>query len=115
MKCSPNWALACVLGCVVLCTTISGHATTPEAWASFGEEVTRACLRASHLQAPRAAGERIDFDDKVGVSVLVLEGRYPQPHMHRQRGRELCIFDRRTRTVSIATADGILAPSSGQH
>ncbi len=97
------------LGSLVLIATFSAHATTPQAWASFGEEVTRACLHASQLREPHPAGERIDFDDRVGVSVLVLEGRYPQPHMHGQQGRELCLFDRRTREVSIAVADGILA------
>jgi len=106
-------ARACAAGYVALCTTSSGHASTPEAWASFGDEVTRACLHASQLRDSHAAGERIDFDDKMGVSILLLEGHYPQPHMHRQRGRELCIIDRRTREVSIAIADGISHPQAG--
>jgi len=50
----------------------------------------------------------VDFDDRIGYSALLIVGHYPQPHMHRQPGRELCLFDRRTRTASVSDADRLI-------
>lgn len=83
-------------------------ASTPEAWSAFGEEVLKACVAASSLRDARPAGERVDFDDRVGYSALVIVGRYPQPQMNNQSGRELCLFDRRTRTASVSDADRLI-------
>jgi hypothetical protein len=92
--------------------TSGAAASTPQAWSEFDAEVLRACVAASALKNPRAAGERVDFDDALGYSALLLAGHYPQPHMKNQSGRELCLFDRRTRTASVSGADGILGGKS---
>jgi len=47
-----------------------------------------------------------------GPMLQLLSGHYPQPHMKNQPGRELCLFDRRTRTAVVSDADGILRGKS---
>lgn len=84
-------------------------ASTPEAWSAYQQEVVKTCVAASSLRHARAAGERIDFDDDVGLSVLLIAGEYPQPHMKRQRGRELCLFNKHTRTARMADADNLIS------
>jgi hypothetical protein len=83
-------------------------ASTPQAWSAFDQEVLKACTAASSLRDVRAAGERVDFDDRVGYSALLLIGRYSQPHMNHLAGRELCLFDKRTRTAEVTDADRLL-------
>jgi hypothetical protein len=85
-----------------------GAASTPQAWSAYDQEVLKACIAASSLRDARAAGERVDFDDRIGYSVLLIVGHYPQPHMNNRRGRELCLFDRRTRTASVSDADRLI-------
>ena len=87
-------------------------ASTPQAWSAYDAEVLKACVAASSLRNPHAAGQRVDFDDSIGYSALLLSGSYPQPHMKNQPGRELCLFDRRTRTAVIAEADGLVRAKS---
>jgi hypothetical protein len=87
-------------------------ASTPQAWSDYDAEVLKACAAASSLRNPHAAGQRIDFDDVTGYSALLLTGHYPQPHMKNQAGRELCLFDRRTRTAVVSEADGLVHPKT---
>src|SRR5579863_6265123 len=83
-------------------------ASTPEAWSAYQQEVVKTCVAASLLRHARAAGERVDFDDDVGLSALLIAGEYSQPHMRGQRGRELCLFDKHTRRARIADADHLI-------
>lgn len=89
------------------------RASSPEAWAGYGRTVLRSCTAASGLRQPRPAGERVDVQQPSGdlVSVLLLEGAYPQPHMAGRRGLELCLFDSRSRRASVAEADRLLRPA----
>ena len=48
------------------------------------------------------------FDDRVGYSAIVLEGRYPQAHMKNQLGRELCLWQRAKQKAFIVDADTLL-------
>jgi hypothetical protein len=99
------------LGCsavIVAAAAGSAVASTPQAWSAYDAEVLKACAAASSLRNPHAAGQRVDFDDATGYSALLLAGTYPQPHMKNQPGRELCLFDRRTRTAVITEADGLV-------
>lgn len=53
-------------------------------------------------QSPRRG---YHYDDSVGYSALLLEGRYPQPQMRNKRGRELCLFQRSSGRASVSEAD----------
>ena len=50
----------------------------------------------------------MSFDDRVGYSAVVLEGRYPQAHMKNRLGRELCLWQRSKQKASIVEADTLL-------
>jgi hypothetical protein len=96
------------VGCALGAAWAVVAASTPEAWSAYDQEVVKACVGASSLRDARAAGTRVDFDDSVGYSALLIIGRYPQPHMQNQPGRELCLFDKRTRTAVVADADSLI-------
>ena len=87
---------------------MGAHGATPQAWADHEKEVLSACVAASNLREAKAAGKPVAFDDRVGFTAVVIDGRYPQPHMKDKRGRGLCLFDRRTRTPFVSDADGLL-------
>jgi hypothetical protein len=93
-----------LLGCLMLVTGVVG-ASTPEAWSDYDKEVIAKCLAASHLRDAHPGGQRIDFADSVGISALFIVGHYPQPQLNNQRGRELCLFDKRSRTATVSDAD----------
>ena len=88
-------------------------ASSPQAWANYGHEVQRACLAASRLRQPRPAGDRLDLPAPATasnatsglVSVLLLRGTYPQPHMAGRSGLELCLYDASRRQARIGDAD----------
>ena len=86
------------------CTNMA-MASSPAAWAAHDREVAEACTKASGLKKAVASGEPMVFDDSVGVTALLVSGRYPQPHMKNQPGRVLCLFDRKTRDAKITPAD----------
>ena len=92
---------------VLAMTAFSGLvlATSPAAWSDHDKEVAATCVRASNLKNARPAGLPMVYDDRVGMTVLLLMGRYPQPHMKNQTGRELCLFDRKTREAAVTEAD----------
>ena len=80
-------------------------ASSPFAWSAHDREVASACTRASGLNKAAVAGQPMVFDDSLGMTALVVTGRYPQPHMKNQPGRVLCLFDRKTRQAHTTPAD----------
>ena len=88
-------------------------ASSPDAWRAYDAEVRRACQKASRLLQPRALGERIDVPvadvSSSGITMLIsailIAGRYPYAPMRGQMGRELCLFEQRTRLATVAPAD----------
>lgn len=92
----------------VLATFSPAHGASPKAWSAHEKEVVSACVNASNLRDAKPGGAMIEFDDRVAFTAMVIEGRYPQSHMQNQRGRELCLFDKRTRTPFISEADAIV-------
>jgi len=90
-------------------------ASSPAAWRAYDQEVRSACLKASRLAQPRVLGGRIDVPVADGtpsgntllISALLLEGTYPQAHMGGRKGRDLCLFEQRTRRATVAEADAL--------
>jgi hypothetical protein len=80
---------------------------TPEAWADYRQEVIAACTAASNLRDPKPGGSLVEFDDRIGITAVIIDGYYPQSHTKNKRGRVLCLFDKRTRTVVVSEADSI--------
>ena len=80
-------------------------ATSPSAWSAHDREVAASCTQASGLKNARATGKPMVFDDSVGMTALLVTGRYPQPHMKNRSGSVLCLFDRKKREAFITPAD----------
>jgi hypothetical protein len=96
------------IGFVLIPAVGVADGTTLDAWAAHKKEVVSACTAASSLRDAKPGGDVVDFDDRVGFSALVIDGRYPQPHMKGKRGRVLCLFDRQTRRPFVSDADSML-------
>ncbi|MFM7264989.1 MAG: hypothetical protein ACKOZW_05255, partial [Cyanobium sp.] len=60
------------------------------------------------LRGTQPAGERLDLPATANagqLSVLLLQGSYPQPHMAGRGGLELCVYDPATRRARVGDAD----------
>jgi len=95
-----------VLPLLLLSTlSVSAQASSEAAWQKSRQVMVQACINASHLSKVKAMGEPIEYDDSVGYSALLLEGRYPQRQMNNKRGRELCLFQRSSGRASVSETD----------
>ena len=91
----------------------AAQASSPAAWSAHDKEVAAACVKASGLKDAKPAGQPMAYDDSVGMTALLVAGRYPQPHMKNRPGRVLCLFDRKKREAVVTEADQItLAPAA---
>ncbi len=88
-------------------------ASSPASWSEHDREVAATCAKASGLKDAQAVGQPMAYDDRVGITALLIQGRYPQAHMKNRIGRELCLFDRETREAAVTEADqiGLRAPA----
>ncbi|RMQ44505.1 hypothetical protein ALQ04_01765 [Pseudomonas cichorii] len=82
-------------------------AATPQAWQALDKAMLESCLKASQLKDSKPLGNSAQFDDRVGYSALLLQGRYPQKHMNNRKGTELCLFNRKSRQASVTEWDSI--------
>lgn len=88
---------------------ISTHAlaSSDAAWAAYDKAVLASCLKASQLKGAQAIGQPAQFDDQVGYTALLLQGRYPQAHMKNQSGLELCLYNKKAKRASVTEWDSI--------
>lgn len=96
------------LSLLLLIAVGQAQASSEQAWQAQERDMRERCLAASQLQQARIAGEPVLFDDRLNISALMISGRYPQPHMQGQRGRELCLYQRSSGTAHIAEADQLI-------
>ena len=80
-------------------------ASSPDAWSEHDKEVAATCAKTSGLADAQAIGKPMVYDDRVGITAILVQGRYPQPHMKNRIGQELCLFDRQTREAVVTEAD----------
>jgi hypothetical protein len=105
----PNHAFLLTLALI----TGAAQASSPEAWSAHDKEVAAACVKASGLKNAKPAGQPMAYDDSVGITALLVAGRYPQAHMKNRPGRVLCLFDRKKHEAVVTEADQItLAPAA---
>ena len=76
------------------------HASSTDAWQALDKAVIDSCIKASQLKSVKPSG-KAGFDDSVGYEALMLEGRYPQPHMKNQPGAELCLYNRHSKKATV--------------
>ncbi|MGK3142780.1 hypothetical protein [Pantoea sp. C2G6] len=89
----------------LLLSSALAQASSEQAWQQSHQVMVQACINASHLSKVKVLGEAIEYDDSVGYSALLLEGRYPQRQMKNKRGRELCLFQRSSGRASVSETD----------
>ncbi|GFM53337.1 hypothetical protein PSCICE_46040 [Pseudomonas cichorii] len=82
-------------------------AATPQAWNALDKAMLDSCLKASQLKDSKPVGSNALFDDRIGYSALLLQGRYPQKHMNNRKGTELCLYNRKSRQASVTEWDSI--------
>ncbi|MDK1396500.1 hypothetical protein [Pseudomonas protegens] len=95
--------------CLLCLATLTGQASasSDDAWAALEQAIRISCTQASGLQNPNPVGTIAQFPDQVGVSALLLQGRYPQKHMRGQSGIELCLYNRQTGQAAVSEWDSI--------
>jgi hypothetical protein len=101
-------------GLLLAATALAGGpalASSPQAWSAYDRQVRTACVAASGLAAVRVKGQRVDLPG-LGLSALLLEGTYPQPHMGGRKGLELCLVEQRSGRASVAEADRLIGPAA---
>lgn len=91
-----------------VCVSYTTHASSEQAWKKNDQMLKNSCLKISQLKNTKVVSDIMPFDDRVGYSAVVLEGRYPQAHMKNQLGRELCLWQRAKQKASIVEADTLL-------
>ncbi len=80
-------------------------ASSPEAWRQHFKEVVASCIKKSNLSKAKPDGRIVLFGDDVGYDALIIKGHYPQPHMKNATGKELCLFNRKTRKAETSSMD----------
>jgi hypothetical protein len=100
-----------VLFAALAALAAQAHAASPQAWSESDKAMTADCLKASQLKDSKVVGNAAQFDDRVGYTALVLQGRYPQKHMKNQTGTELCLYNRKDKQAFVTEWDGLKAVS----
>ncbi|PWB33718.1 hypothetical protein DCO48_08655 [Pseudomonas sp. SDI] len=88
-----------LLSCLLLGS--AAHASSEQAWAEHEKSLSRACVAASQLKDAKPLGKPAEFDDRVGYSALLIQGRYPEKHMNNRKGTELCLFDKQRQAAFV--------------
>ena len=96
MKALSTALIACAL------FTGAAQASSPDAWEQHRKQVVKACLAASQLKDAHARSKPVEFDDQVGYSALLIEGRYSQAHMKGRTGTELCLYDKKHQRAHVS-------------
>lgn len=94
-----------VASCALLTFATASFASSTDEWAAHKAEVTAKCIKASGLKDARLVGDLLEYDDHIGFTAGMIAGVYPQPHMKNQKGRSLCLFDKKSRIPYLAPAD----------
>ena len=69
----------------------SAQASSADAWAELYAKAGAACVKASNLTATKLRGQPVDFQATV---LMIVDGRYPQPHMKNAKGTSYCLYDK---------------------
>ncbi|MGH8485752.1 MAG: hypothetical protein ACRESP_15260 [Pseudomonas sp.] len=84
-----------------LALSSAAHASSDQAWNEYAAQMNKHCIAASGLKDVKVLGKPAEFDDRVGYSALLLEGRYPQKHMNNRKGTELCLYERKRKVAYV--------------
>jgi hypothetical protein len=68
--------------------------SSEQAWSKHDQDVKAACIKASQLKDAKTVSNVMLFDDRVGYSAILIQGKYPQAHMKNKIGQELCLWNK---------------------
>lgn len=98
-------AVTISLGLAIAALSASvASASSPDAWAEFDAQVTKACVAASGIRNARPS-PIVGFDDRVGTVAMLVSDR--------KRGGsapKLCLYDKRARKAFVDEAADWSAP-----
>ncbi|ENX07414.1 MULTISPECIES: hypothetical protein [Acinetobacter] len=80
-------------------------ASSEQAWNKHDQEIKAACIKASQLKNVKAVSNVMLFDDRVGYSALLIQGKYPQAHMKNKIGQELCLWNKTSKKAYLSEAN----------
>lgn len=86
-----NQVRSVILAAAILDATSSAYASTADAWAELYAKAGAACLKAAPLNSAKLRGQPVDFQATV---LMIVDGRYPQPHMKNAKGTTYCLYDK---------------------
>lgn len=80
-------------------------ASSEQAWNKHDQEIKTACIKASQLKNAKVVSNIMLFEDRVGYSALLIQGKYPQAHMKNKIGQELCLWDKTSKKAYLSEAN----------
>ncbi|NCU24194.1 hypothetical protein DZC41_12150 [Acinetobacter haemolyticus] len=84
-----------ILGIVASSATINiTFASSEQVWNKHDQDIKAACIKASQLKNTKPVSNIMLFEDRVGYSALMIQGKYPQAHMKNKIGQELCLWNK---------------------
>lgn len=95
-----------ILGFVVSSAVTSvTFASSEQAWNKHDQEIKAACVKASQLKNAKPVSNVMLFDDRVGYSAILIQGKYPQAHMKNKTGQELCLWNKTSKKAYLTEAN----------
>ncbi|NNP70032.1 hypothetical protein [Acinetobacter sp. Ac_5812] len=96
-----------ILGFVASSTVMSSvtFASSEQAWNKHDQEIKAACIKASQLKNAKTVSNVMLFDDRVGYSAVLIEGKYSQAHMKNKTAQELCLWNKTSKKAYLAEAN----------
>lgn len=95
-----------VLGFVASSSVASvTYGSSEQAWNKHDQEIKAACIKASQLKNAKTVNNVMLFDDRVGYSALLIQGKYPQVHMKNKTGHELCLWNKTSKKAYVTEAN----------
>lgn len=86
--------------------------SSEKAWNKHDQEIKAACIKASQLKSAKTVSNIMLFDDRVGYSALLIQGKYPQAHMKNKQahmknktGQELCLWNKTSKKAYLTEAN----------
>lgn len=75
--------------------------SSEQAWNKHDQEIKAACIKASQLKNAKTVSNVMLFDDRVGYTALLIQGKYPQAHMKNKTGQELCLWNKTSKKAYV--------------
>ncbi|HHA2288215.1 TPA: hypothetical protein ACOEAZ_004388 [Enterobacter asburiae] len=92
--------LKLILFVCLFATSSKVVASSEQAWIDFDREIRKACIEKSDFLSKKITGQRIDFDDEIGYSLVFITG---EKEVNRKsiKINSICIYNREKNIASV--------------